>query len=148
MNTALYRMFDQNGRLLYVGITIDIVSRFRDHRSLKPWWPDIQTIQLEHFPDRDAARAAELKAITTEFPRYNVADTVRSLPRRTAAAVAVRAQTKRELDEATVEFHEAITADLDAKIPYKTLEEITGYSRERLRMIANAVRETRAGQEG
>lgn len=146
--TALYRMFDADGRLLYVGITIDIVSRFRDHRSIKPWWPDIQTIQLEHFPDRPAARAAELKAITTEFPCYNVADTVRRRTPRTAAAVAVRAQTKRELDEATAELHEAIVDDLDDGHAQIELAKLARVSRERIRLIANDVREKRAQPSG
>lgn len=149
--TALYRMFDADGRLLYVGITIDIVSRFRSHRSLKPWWPDIQTIQLEHFPDRLAARAAELKAITTEFPCYNVADAdcerLLGRQRRTPDALAVRAQTERELDEATRELHEAIVSDLDDGVPQKTLADLTGYSRERIRLIAKAVRDRQAGVE-
>ncbi len=62
----------------------------------------------------------------------------------TAAAHARRERTKARDEEALRALHEAITDDLDAKVPYKTLMDITGLSRERLRLIAEAVREKRA----
>lgn len=69
---ALYRMFDENGRLLYVGITGDLARRLTDH-EVKRWYPLIKNIVVEWFPHEAAARVAERRAISTERPRYNVA---------------------------------------------------------------------------
>lgn len=69
---VLYRMFDTNGDLLYVGITMDVESRFRDHRREKQWWPEVRTITLEHFSDRATLKSAEQAAILREQPMFNV----------------------------------------------------------------------------
>jgi len=59
----------------------------------------------------------------------------------------VRRQRTRDADTQAVQaLHEAITDDLDNNVPYKTLMDITGMSRERLRMIAHEVRARRAEQ--
>ena len=34
---SVYRLFDNGGRLLYVGISDDAVRRLREHTK-KPWW--------------------------------------------------------------------------------------------------------------
>lgn len=66
----------------------------------------------------------------------------------TAAAFSRRRRTKARDEEAVRALHEAITDDLDNDVPYKTLQGITGMSRERLRLIANAVRERRQSESG
>lgn len=70
--TALYRFFDADGALLYVGITADIEQRWSGHQS-KPWWPDVAEKTVQWHDDRPSALVAELEAIKTEAPRYNVA---------------------------------------------------------------------------
>jgi hypothetical protein len=78
---ALYRLFDDEGHLLYVGITGDLGQRLGDH-SIKRWFPLVVRITLEWFPHRAAARLAEKRAIGTERPRYNKAGVrVPELPR-------------------------------------------------------------------
>src|ERR1051326_2758487 len=67
--TTLYRFFDPAGVLLYVGISHRAVMRWGDHGRVRPWWPEVASITVEHFADRKAARAAEVKAIQTESPR-------------------------------------------------------------------------------
>lgn len=67
---------------------------------------------------------------------------------RTIAAFAKRQRTRQRDEQAVTELHEAIVADLDAGVPQKDLKDITGYSRENLRLIAKAVRDKRAGQGG
>jgi predicted GIY-YIG superfamily endonuclease len=69
--TTLYRFFDATGHLLYAGITSDLPTRLRTHNRLQNWWRDVQRTMLEHFDSREAARAAELRAIRAEHPRYN-----------------------------------------------------------------------------
>jgi len=69
---ALYRMYDKDNTLLYVGISLRVETRLATHRQDKPWWPDIDTIRLEHHPSRKSAEQAELRAIRKEKPLYNI----------------------------------------------------------------------------
>ncbi len=39
--TAVYRLYDADETLLYVGITYDTKTRFADHKVNKEWWPDV-----------------------------------------------------------------------------------------------------------
>lgn len=69
--TALYRHFDENGDLLYVGISISAVQRLSQHRSSSPWFEQIAKVDIEWHPTREAALRAEREAIISERPRYN-----------------------------------------------------------------------------
>lgn len=69
---ALYRFFDAEGELLYVGITMNPAARWPKHRGGKPWWAEVTDITLETFQARAEALAAERQAIKTEHPRYNI----------------------------------------------------------------------------
>lgn len=69
--TALYRFFNADGALLYIGITHDIDQRWRDH-ARKAWWPDVVEKTVDWHETRTLALAAELVAIKSEAPRYNV----------------------------------------------------------------------------
>jgi predicted GIY-YIG superfamily endonuclease len=68
---ALYRFYDRTDVLLYVGITMDLGSRMKQHKRDKPWWAGVANITVEHFPTRDEALAAEKRAIKEEGPLYN-----------------------------------------------------------------------------
>ncbi|MFE1362616.1 GIY-YIG nuclease family protein [Streptomyces harbinensis] len=70
--TALYRLFDQEGRLLYVGISVNPTSRWSVHAGEKTWWPEVHRKDVEWFGDRQQAEAAEIAAIAKERPLYNV----------------------------------------------------------------------------
>jgi hypothetical protein len=69
--TALYRLTDAAGRLLYVGVTTDPEERFRKHESLSPWWPLVAARAVDWQTNRPAALAAEATAIRDEAPLYN-----------------------------------------------------------------------------
>lgn len=71
--TALYRLFDSSGRLLYVGITFNPSDRWRGHSSTKSWWRDVARREVEWHETRSAAERKEAAAIFTEKPLYNVA---------------------------------------------------------------------------
>lgn len=71
--TALYRFFDTDDQLLYVGISSNPSIRFRDHGRSKDWWSEVASITLEHWPSRQAALDAEKQAIISERPRWNAA---------------------------------------------------------------------------
>ena len=71
--TALYRLFDTGGALLYVGITNDPDVRWKAHSYKKPWWPEVAEKTVMWFNDRTAAATAEARAIRLEAPRWNIA---------------------------------------------------------------------------
>lgn len=68
---ALYRLFDETGRLLYVGISVDPGKRFAQHRSDKTWWSEVRNMTVQPMPTRQAALDAEREAIKNERPRHN-----------------------------------------------------------------------------
>lgn len=71
--TAVYRMYDKAGALLYVGIAFDPLSRWRQHQ-LAPWFGSVVERWVEWYPTRDEAAAAEKEAIRMESPLHNVVD--------------------------------------------------------------------------
>lgn len=70
---VLYRMFDKDQLLLYIGISKSVQARLAAHGKDKDWFTDVCAVFLEHFPRRSAAAAAEQAAIRKERPRYNIA---------------------------------------------------------------------------
>jgi predicted GIY-YIG superfamily endonuclease len=66
--TALYRLYDAQDRLLYVGVTIDTKRRFGEHRREKSWWPEVVRKAIEWFPSRTLAQEAEATAVREEKP--------------------------------------------------------------------------------
>ena len=68
----LYRFFAADGRLLYVGMTINPARRFEKHRGEKSWWSDVARVEIEHHETIDALRKAERRAIETEHPIHNI----------------------------------------------------------------------------
>lgn len=70
--TALYRLYDAGGALLYVGITGALKLRMSQHAAEKPWWSAITRKTVAWYPSRAEAVAAEAEAITLEAPVHNV----------------------------------------------------------------------------
>lgn len=73
MTHYLYRLFDRDADLLYVGITADPALRIQTHRRRKPWGHQIHRAHVSVFPTVDAAMTAERAVIEAEQPRHNVA---------------------------------------------------------------------------
>ncbi|KAB1979478.1 GntR family transcriptional regulator [Streptomyces triticiradicis] len=70
--TALYRYFDDNDDLLYIGISIDPDGRLQAHRdNHEPWAPAVARRTIEWLDSRPLALEAEEEAIKTERPRCN-----------------------------------------------------------------------------
>ncbi|MET7429601.1 GIY-YIG nuclease family protein [Streptomyces flaveolus] len=69
--TSLYRLFDSEGRLLYIGISNNPEKRFNTHRWTKPWRQEIASYTAEWLDTREEAEAAEIEAIRSELPAYN-----------------------------------------------------------------------------
>jgi hypothetical protein len=70
--TTLYRLFDQDGELLYVGISGRWVRRLASHAARQGWWDDVASVTRQPFPSRSEALEAEAAAIRQERSRYNV----------------------------------------------------------------------------
>lgn len=69
---VLYRFYSATGQLLYVGVTMNPPTRFKDHKRDKEWWSMVAGITVETYPDRAAVLDAECRAIKIEHPQYNV----------------------------------------------------------------------------
>lgn len=69
--TALYRLFDAVGDLLYVGISGYPTLRFQQHAADKPWWIEVASHTVEWLDDRPTAETAEIAVILAEEPRFN-----------------------------------------------------------------------------
>ena len=78
--TAVYRLYDRRGTLLYVGISRNLSARFAQHASEKSWWPEVARKTAMLYGSRREAMKAELTAIHTEKPVHNIAG-VRAEPR-------------------------------------------------------------------
>lgn len=68
--TAVYRLYDTTGALLYVGASINPQGRLNYHQ-FRSYWPSVVRIELTWYPNRAEARAAETAAIIAEDPRLN-----------------------------------------------------------------------------
>lgn len=69
--TVLYRLYDEHDNLLYVGRTLDPRTRWKEHRTTMPWWPDVYRKHLELYDTGVEAGRAETAAIRAELPWYN-----------------------------------------------------------------------------
>jgi hypothetical protein len=78
--TALYRFFDAEERLLYVGITVNTKKRWQYHakEQATTWWPLAARNTVEWLGTRREAEQAERAAIRDESPLYNVMHTERN----------------------------------------------------------------------
>lgn len=69
--TDLYRHFDSNGTLLYVGISLSTLNRLGQHKDNSRWYNSISNITIEKFNTREEALLAEKNSIINERPYYN-----------------------------------------------------------------------------
>lgn len=72
--TAVYKMFDADGRLLYVGMTVDLKARYREHKMCKQWWErvDHAKTKVMWFDNRAEASEMEIALIQHEDPEGNI----------------------------------------------------------------------------
>jgi hypothetical protein len=71
--THLYRFFDKDGRLLYIGVSLHAVVRLVQHVKEAHWVNQACQVIWETFPNRYAALKAEKDAIRAERPPFNIA---------------------------------------------------------------------------
>ena len=72
IQTSVYRYYDKQGLLLYVGITERGIKRNREHNATKEWWQHVAYQEVDHFTTRSDAEARERALITQHRPPFNI----------------------------------------------------------------------------
>lgn len=83
--TSVYRFFDADDVFIYVGIATDPHDRWKTHARVQPWWPEVDTREIEWFDTRAEAERTETREIADRRPKYN---THPGMPDRTTPAFA------------------------------------------------------------
>lgn len=83
---ALYRWYDADDALLYIGISKCPRIRANDHRVGSTWADYAVRSRHEMFATRDEAAAAEVAAIASERPIFNVAHNSDAIAKRQLVA--------------------------------------------------------------
>lgn len=68
----LYRHFNRDGDLLYVGVSLSAIQRLGQHAEHSHWYSSISRVEIENFETREEVLAAERRAIIEENPRHNL----------------------------------------------------------------------------
>jgi len=74
---CLYRHFDEQGNVLYIGVSICVVARLYGHKKAS-WVHLISRIEVERFETRELALIEGTNAILKEQPIYNIAKKIKS----------------------------------------------------------------------
>ena len=72
MSAHVYRIFDGENRLIYVGSTRGLFARLAAHRSQAWWAYQAAKVKASVYPSIEDARTAERLAIRVENPRWNI----------------------------------------------------------------------------
>ena len=67
----LYRLYDDEHLLPYVGITWNPFVRWTYHSRTKRWWPEVAYAKVWRCCDEDA-RGWESRCIKEQGPKYNI----------------------------------------------------------------------------
>lgn len=71
MPVELYRHYNAEGVLLYVGVSLKAIFRLRQHQRRSHWSDDIAKMTIERYATHHEATLAEIYAIITERPLFN-----------------------------------------------------------------------------
>lgn len=97
MKTSLYRHFNENDVLLYVGISKNAIARLRGHKD-KCWYDEIAYITIQRHETRQAALRSEAIAIRDEGALYNIVKPkIYEVPRRRPSLTIDRSQRKEKV---------------------------------------------------
>jgi predicted GIY-YIG superfamily endonuclease len=72
MTTFLYRLYNADDELLYIGISKSAIHRLHEHLTQQPWADQVAKQTIERYETRDAAVIAERNAIQSEAPTHNI----------------------------------------------------------------------------
>ncbi len=151
--TSVYKLYDADGRLLYVGVTRHGYRRLNQHAKEKPWWSEVVKAEFEHLPDTRSAFAREAVLIRTASPAYNIAQPRPVAPARRGAPRRVNEGMKRPAVRQSARKATSLHPREEADLLDRQTRRIFGMSRvefyralrtgeirktdERLRLVAN-----------
>jgi predicted GIY-YIG superfamily endonuclease len=69
--TSVYRYYDAEGRLIYVGVTSRGPQRQAQHAITAEWWPHVRAQDVEHYDNRETALRREKWLIERHRPPFN-----------------------------------------------------------------------------
>src|SRR3990172_1752243 len=69
---CLYRHFDRDGKLLYIGVSLSVIGRLGCHKQNSHWFKKIAHIDIDQYSSKEAALIAEKLAIKKENPLHNI----------------------------------------------------------------------------
>lgn len=78
----VYQLYDQDGQLLYVGQTVDLIHRLSSHRHSSVFGPQISYATWEHCATRTAMCQREAELILSRQPPHNTVGTGNRTPDR------------------------------------------------------------------
>lgn len=68
----VYRCYDRDGNLIYVGCSVAPIQRMEQHRANTWWFDQVERIRYVVYPNKDYALYKEREAIGAENPRWNI----------------------------------------------------------------------------
>ncbi|UPZ27662.1 GIY-YIG nuclease family protein [Streptomyces sp. LRE541] len=151
--TAIYRLFDCDDKLIYVGISNNPRSRWTDHSVSKPWWGEVATREIEWHDTRNDAERIERREIGAHRPKWNVAPgmpdrkepEVRRVPRKgwTPPDALVELFSRYEQEQEAVgklrdELERAIVAEMLAGVSSDRMAKFFSWEAQTFRRISKA----------
>ncbi|MET7694900.1 GIY-YIG nuclease family protein [Streptomyces sp. NPDC005483] len=79
-DVAVYRLYDKDGDLLYVGMSKDPIHRWADEHRHRYWWPEVASYEWAWHGSRAEARRVERELLSTGLAKYNVHSTPKHGP--------------------------------------------------------------------
>lgn len=73
-STYLYKHWNYDGVVIYVGITANPEQRLYNHKRNASWFKEVSQVSFKKFSNRLMARTAERYSIKTDKPAYNLRD--------------------------------------------------------------------------
>ena len=71
----LYRFYDKNEELLYVGVSLNYLMRISQHRSIAEWFDSVANVRIERCKNRLDMYQKEIRAVQKESPLHNIQHT-------------------------------------------------------------------------
>ncbi|WP_181307710.1 GIY-YIG nuclease family protein [Nonomuraea fuscirosea] len=68
---AVYRLFNTDDEMIYVGSTVNLPARLRAHAKQKRWWPEVHRREISWHETPEEAQAVESEIIRATRPIHN-----------------------------------------------------------------------------
>lgn len=69
---VVYTMYDNNGHIIYIGITNNISRRINEHGKQSNWFVNVATVRWTQSKPRERCEVIEAIAVHTIKPKFNV----------------------------------------------------------------------------